>query len=141
MLSNEEAWRPRQKTQEYLKNIATVMSTCIDRGCDQKGTLPGHLKVPRRANKIFNELTARPESTLKDPLSILDWVNLYALAVNEENAAGSRVVTAPTNGAAGIIPAVMRYYERFCDHNAVHCQSDIRPKYHPQQFKVQFSRF
>ncbi len=75
--------------------------------------LPGGLKVRRRAPLMYRELLARPERGLSDPLTILDWVNLYALAVNEENAAGGRVVTAPTNGAAGIIPAVLHYYERF----------------------------
>jgi L-serine dehydratase len=76
--------------------------------------LPGGLHVKRRAPEMYKELRDRPEAALRDPLTILDWVNLYALAVNEENAAGGRVVTAPTNGAAGIVPAVMHYYERFC---------------------------
>jgi L-serine dehydratase len=78
------------------------------------GILPGGLKVVRRAPAMLQELVARPEAALRDPLTVLDWVNLYALAVNEENAAGGRVVTAPTNGAAGIIPAVLHYFERFC---------------------------
>ena len=75
--------------------------------------LPGGLKVKRRAPQMFRDLMAKPQAAMQDPLSVLDWVNLYALAVNEENAAGSRVVTAPTNGAAGILPAVLKYYEDF----------------------------
>ena len=86
----------------------------VARGIRQEGTLPGGLHVQRRAPLLFAELSAQPESALRDPLTVLDWVNLYALAVNEENAAGGRVVTAPTNGAAGILPAVLHYYDRFC---------------------------
>jgi L-serine dehydratase len=89
------------------------MQGCVERGCRQTGVLPGGLKVPRRAPALFQELTSRPEEALQDPLTVLDWVNLYALAVNEENAAGGRVVTAPTNGAAGIVPSVLHYYRRF----------------------------
>ena len=79
-----------------------------------EGILPGGLKVHRRAPSVFKKLSSTPEKSLMDSLSILDWVNLYALAVNEENAAGGQVVTAPTNGAAGIIPAVLHYYTKFC---------------------------
>ena len=75
--------------------------------------LPGGLGIKRRAYLLRKELTDRPEAALKDPLSIMDWINLYAMAVNEEHAAGGRVVTAPTNGAAGVIPAVLTYYQRF----------------------------
>jgi L-serine dehydratase len=82
------------------------------------------LGVPRRAKKLFDELNANSELGLRDPLTIMDWVNLYALAVNEENASGGRVVTAPTNGAAGIIPAVIRYYERFCASRAPRAMPD-----------------
>jgi L-serine dehydratase len=89
------------------------MRDCVERGCRMDGVLPGGLKVPRRAPALHRELMALPEGSLTDPLTILDWVNLFALAVNEENAAGGRVVTAPTNGAAGIVPAVGHYYERF----------------------------
>jgi L-serine dehydratase len=89
------------------------MSACIDRGMGQSGILPGGLNVKRRAPDIHRQLIARQERALSDPLTVIDWVNLWALAVNEENAAGGRVVTAPTNGAAGIVPAVLRYYERF----------------------------
>src|SRR5690606_38893504 len=86
---------------------------CVARGIREEGTLPGGLHVPRRAPALHRELSSRPESSLRDPLTVLDWVDLYALAVNEENAAGGRVVTAPTNGAAGIVPAVLHYYSRF----------------------------
>ncbi len=114
MMANELSWRSEEETLGFVQKIRDAMNDCIDRGCQQTGLLPGEFKVPRRANDLFRELTERPESGLKDPLTVMDWVNLYALAVNEENASGGRVVTAPTNGAAGIIPAVLRYYERFC---------------------------
>ncbi len=113
MLANEESWREEPEVRAGLLRIWEAMQRCVERGCRQTGVLPGSLKVPRRAPKLYAELTMRPEESLRDPLSILDWVNLYALAVNEENAAGGRVVTAPTNGAAGIVPAVLHYYRRF----------------------------
>ncbi|NKD87999.1 L-serine ammonia-lyase [Haematospirillum sp. 15-248] len=114
MMANEQVWRPESETHAFLDRVRDAMMQCIDRGISQTGILPGGLKVRRRANDLFRELTGRPEAAMKDPLTVLDWVNLYALAVNEENAAGSRVVTAPTNGASGVIPAVLAYYERFC---------------------------
>ncbi len=114
MMENEKSWRTEEAIHAGLDLIWTTMKDCIDRGCRNSGILPGSLKVKRRAPDLFNDLTQNPQRALKDPLTILDWVNLYALAVNEENAAGSRVVTAPTNGAAGIIPAVLKYYEEFC---------------------------
>ncbi len=114
MLENEKKWRTEAEIVSGLQKIWGVMDQCIDRGCRREGVLPGKLKVRRRAPQLLASLTREAESALKDPLTILDWVNLYALAVNEENASGSRVVTAPTNGAAGIIPAVIRYYLRFC---------------------------
>jgi L-serine dehydratase len=89
------------------------MQDCVRRGCRAEGNLPGGFKVRRRAAGLYKQLCANPEAALRNPLQVLDWVNLYALAVNEENAAGGRVVTAPTNGAAGIIPAVLHYYTRF----------------------------
>jgi L-serine dehydratase len=89
------------------------MQECVQRGCATPGVLPGGYKVKRRAHDLHAQLTRNPEAALRDQLIVLDWVNLYALAVNEENAAGGRVVTAPTNGAAGIIPAVLHYYSRF----------------------------
>ena len=95
-----------------LLEIWQVMQDCVRRGCAAGGVLPGGLKVRRRAAELYRQLSAA--ETTDDPLDVMDWVNLYALAVNEENAAGGRVVTAPTNGAAGIVPAVLHYYTRFC---------------------------
>jgi L-serine dehydratase len=113
MLANETVWRPEAEVRAGLLEIWRAMQDCVARGIRSTGVLPGGLKVARRAPSMAQELTSRPEAALRDPLTILDWVNLYALAVNEENAAGGRVVTAPTNGAAGIIPAVLHYYDRF----------------------------
>ena len=113
MMANEVALRPEAEVRARLASILQAMSDCIDRGIGQGGILPGGLKVKRRAPGVQAKLLARQERLLSDPLSVLDWVNLWALAVNEENAAGGRVVTAPTNGAAGIVPAVLRYYDRF----------------------------
>jgi L-serine dehydratase len=113
MLENEKVWRSEDEVRAGLLRIWEAMERCVERGCRQEGVLPGILKVPRRAPQLFQELSSRPEEAVKDPLTVLDWVNLYALAVNEENAAGGRVVTAPTNGAAGIVPAVLHYYRRF----------------------------
>ena len=113
MMANEKTWRTEDEIRERILHIWSVMQQCVERGAQQEGTLPGGMKVQRRAAGMYRSLTSRPEKTLQDPLSIMDWVNFYALAVNEENAAGGRVVTAPTNGAAGIIPAVLHYYDRF----------------------------
>ena len=113
MLENEKVWRDEDEIRAGLLTIWQAMQDCVSRGVRSPGELPGGLHVTRRAPAMYAELRDRPEAALKDPLSILDWVNLYALAVNEENAAGGRVVTAPTNGAAGIIPAVLHYYDRF----------------------------
>ncbi|POA98109.1 L-serine ammonia-lyase [Chromobacterium sinusclupearum] len=113
MLENELAWRSEEEVRAGLLNIWNVMQACVKRGCDRDGILPGGMKVKRRAADMHRKLLATPEAAMRDPLTVMDWVNLYALAVNEENAAGGRVVTAPTNGAAGIIPAVMHYYARF----------------------------
>ncbi|NNM76090.1 L-serine ammonia-lyase [Sphingomonas sp. ID1715] len=112
-LANEMARLPEAEIRVRLKAIRAAMSACIDRGMGQHGILPGGLNVRRRAPDVHAKLVARQERALSDPLTVIDWVNLWALAVNEENAAGGRVVTAPTNGAAGIVPAVLRYYERF----------------------------
>jgi L-serine dehydratase len=112
-LANETAQMPLTEVRSRLAAIRAAMSDCIDRGMRTGGELPGGLKVQRRAPIGHARLLARQERALADPLSVIDWVNLWALAVNEENAAGGRVVTAPTNGAAGIVPAVLRYYERF----------------------------
>ena len=118
MMRNELTWRSQAEVDAALDRIWQVMQDCVSRGCginypDADGNLPGPLKVRRRAPELYRSLTLRAERTLSDPLSVMDWVNLYAMAVNEENAAGGRVVTAPTNGAAGIIPAVLHYYDRF----------------------------
>jgi len=110
---NEESRLSAAEVAAGLQTIRDAMSACIDRGIGQSGELPGGLAVKRRAPTIFATLRDRQERALADPLSVIDWINLWALAVNEENAAGGRVVTAPTNGAAGIVPAVLRYYERF----------------------------
>ncbi len=113
MRANERHWRADAEIDAGLLKIWRVMQDCVERGCRTGGTLPGGFKVKRRAKALREALTAKPEEALRDPLQVLDWVNLYALAVNEENAAGGRVVTAPTNGAAGIVPAVLHYYTRF----------------------------
>ncbi|MET1077858.1 MAG: L-serine ammonia-lyase [Pseudomonas sp.] len=113
MLANEAAWRPEAETRSRLLQIWQVMQDCVEAGCRNEGIMPGGLKVRRRAAALHRQLCKNPEAGLRDALSVLDWVNLYALAVNEENASGGRVVTAPTNGAAGIVPAVLHYYTRF----------------------------
>jgi L-serine dehydratase len=113
MRENEHHWRPDAEIDAGLLKIWRVMQECVARGCRTDGVLPGGFKVRRRAAPLYRDLTSNPEAALRDPLQVMDWVNLYALAVNEENAAGGRVVTAPTNGAAGIIPAVLHYYTRF----------------------------
>jgi L-serine dehydratase len=113
MRRNERHWRSDAQIDAGLLQIWQVMQDCVRRGCQTDGVLPGGFKVKRRAHALHQALCSNPEAALRDPLQVLDWVNLYALAVNEENAAGGRVVTAPTNGAAGIIPAVLHYYSRF----------------------------
>jgi len=113
MWANERTWRSEEDIRRQLLGLWRVMRECVQRGLTHEGTLPGPFKVPRRAPVLAAQLRARAEQALSDPLSVLDWVNVYAFAVNEENAAGGRVVTAPTNGAAGIIPAVLHYYDRF----------------------------
>ncbi|WDZ86473.1 L-serine ammonia-lyase [Micromonospora cathayae] len=111
MLANELSWRSEAEVRAGLLDIWRVMRECVEQGCARDGVLPGGLKVRRRAAELRRALEADTGST--DPLRVMDWVTLFALAVNEENAAGGRVVTAPTNGAAGIIPAVLHYYTRF----------------------------
>lgn len=112
MLQNEKVWASEQEIRERLLNIWRVMQDCVEKGCNTQGILPGGLKVKRRAAHLSTQLK-HEKQTNTGTLWAMDWVNLFALAVNEENAAGGRVVTAPTNGAAGIIPAVMHYYWRF----------------------------
>ncbi|MBG0828407.1 L-serine ammonia-lyase [Planomonospora sp. ID67723] len=112
MLENEKAFgRTDAEIRAGLLHLWQVMSECVDRGIAKEGVLPGGLKVRRRANQLHRQL--QTESPEKDSLQTMDWVTLFALAVNEENAAGGRIVTAPTNGAAGIVPAVLTYYDRF----------------------------
>jgi L-serine dehydratase len=113
MRRNERHWRSDAEIDAGLLRTWQVMQDCVARGCRTDGTLPGGFHVKRRAAALHRALCSNPEAALRDPLQVLDWVNLYALAVNEENAAGGRVVTAPTNGAAGIVPAVLHYYIRF----------------------------
>jgi L-serine dehydratase len=109
--ANEEAWRPKREIENFLDAVHTAMMTSIDRGLQGDGILPGGLNVRRRARSLHEKLLARGPRT--DPSHIFEWVSLYALAVNEENAAGGRIVTAPTNGAAGILSAVLKYYQVF----------------------------
>jgi len=113
MMANEKCWRSEEEIRSGLLKIWKAMRDCVKNGCRNEGILPGGMKVKRRAAELSRKLRGQPAITYKDPLMCLDWVNLWALAVNEENAAGGRVVTAPTNGAAGIIPAVMHYYQHF----------------------------
>ena len=116
-MANEISARPREEVLAYLDRLRDTMNACIEAGMAAEGTLPGGLGVRRRAKALHERLLAQsgPAAAfaMADPLRGMDWVDLFALAVNEENAAGRRVVTAPTNGAAGIVPAVMAYYERF----------------------------
>lgn len=113
VLANEQAFRSEADTLDGLAQLWRAMDECISSGCEETGTLPGGLNIPRRANQLYRELRQQPQRGLRDHLTVMDWINLYAMAVNEQNAAGARVVTAPTNGAAGVIPAVLAYYDRF----------------------------
>jgi L-serine dehydratase len=112
VLANEETWRSKEEIYRGILGIWNVMKECVKRGCSQEGILPGGLQVKRRAAPLFKMLSTRSS---QDPAEIFDWVSLFALAVNEENAAGGKVVTAPTNGASGVIPAVLHYYEKFTE--------------------------
>ena len=113
MLANESAWRSESKIRKELLHLWSVMQEVVNRGINNEGVLPGGLNVERRSNKLYLQLIEKSDKKPDDPLTILDWVTLYALATNEENAGGGTVVTAPTNGAAGIIPAVLHYYMNF----------------------------
>ena len=117
MRANERALADDAEIDARLDLVAATMASSIDAGCCTEGVLPGGLNVRRRAPAIAASLRERDAGVLSEPLAGLDWINLWAMAVNEENAAGGRVVTAPTNGAAGVIPAVIRYYERMCRGN------------------------
>ncbi|MBA6116866.1 L-serine ammonia-lyase [Pseudomonas sp. NC26] len=123
MLANECAWRPEADVRQGLLRIWTAMGECVDQGLRNEGTLPGGLGVKRRAARLHRSLQALGKpNVIGSTLSAMEWVNLFALAVNEENAAGGRMVTAPTNGAAGIIPAVLHYYMKF---NPSPCDDDV----------------
>ncbi len=114
VLANETARRPLAEVEAEIDRVAEVMFACIERGLNAEGELPGGLKVMRRARSIKERLEADARRNFRAPHEVMDWVSLFAIAVNEENAAGGRVVTAPTNGAAGVVPAVLRYYRDFC---------------------------
>lgn len=116
-LRNESSWREEPETRERLMRVWSAMRSCIERGCERDGVLPGGLKVQRRAAGLHRQLQLTHGVISNDPLVALDWVSMWAIAVNEENAAGGRVVTAPTNGAAGIIPAVLQYFVELCGGN------------------------
>ncbi|WP_060484599.1 L-serine ammonia-lyase [Pseudomonas sp. NBRC 111123] len=123
MLANECAWRPEAQVREGLLKIWAAMRDCVDNGLRNEGILPGGLNVKRRAARLHRALQeAGQPNVIGSTLSAMEWVNLFALAVNEENAAGGRMVTAPTNGAAGIIPAVLHYYMKF---NPSACDDDV----------------
>lgn len=114
MLANETAISgSRENVMKQLQHIWHIMQVCIERGLHTDGVLPGPLKVIRRAPQLYRRLTAQSSHVSADPMQVVDWLNVYALAVNEENAAGGRVVTAPTNGACGVIPAVLMYYQKY----------------------------
>jgi L-serine dehydratase len=110
VLENERALHPQRDIEGAIGQLWQAMKDCTERGLRTEGILPGGLQVRRRAPQLYAALTRTPSS---DPLAVVDWINVFAIAVNEENAAGGRVVTAPTNGAAGIVPAVAHYYEKF----------------------------
>lgn len=126
VLANEYALQSEQKTYEYLKKITEIMQNNIDKGINATGILPGSIKLNRRASGMYKSLQNRFEENVDDALYILDWVNLWAFAVAEENAAGGKMITAPTMGSAGIMPAVMRYYQRFAHKKAYYgIEADI----------------
>lgn len=114
MLVNEKTWRSEKDIRQNLLKIADVMHGCIEKGCRTDGILPGGLNVRRRAANLYRKLSEK-DKTNPQHTDVMNWLNLFAMAVNEENAAGGRIVTAPTNGAAGIIPAVLQYYKDFCN--------------------------
>lgn len=114
MMQNEKAWRSEAEIRSSLIDLWKVMDACIEKGCGTEGIMPGGLKVRRRAAQLHRQLKSQSNNFGDPSLNTMDWVTLYALAVNEENAAGGRIVTAPTNGAAGIIPAVLKYYLTHC---------------------------
>ena len=112
MMQNELALHSKEALEQHFAAVWEVMSAGIERGITTEGVLPGKLRVPRRAAALRRMLVSQ-DTTNSDPMAVVDWINMFALAVNEENAAGGRVVTAPTNGACGIVPAVLAYYDKF----------------------------
>jgi len=114
MMANEKSWQDEQEVNNQCRSIANTMEQCINLGCQTEGILPGGLQVKRRAPKIYQQLKIKDNNN-SHHTDVLNWVNVFAIAVNEQNAAGQRIVTAPTNGAAGIIPAVLQYYKQFCE--------------------------
>jgi L-serine dehydratase len=114
MLENERVQRSREDIEQGIDRLADVMLACIDRGLATEGKLPGGMKVKRRAKQIFEGLNSEKLNNVDSPARAFEYVSAFAIAVNEENASGGRIVTAPTNGAAGVIPAVLRYYKDFC---------------------------
>ncbi len=114
VMKNELALHTRDEINDYFGNVWQTMQACIDRGLNTEGVLPGPLRVPRRAASLRRLLVSSTKHS-NDPMNVIDWINMFALAVNEENAAGGRVVTAPTNGACGIVPAVLAYYDHFIE--------------------------
>ncbi len=114
VMKNELALHDREEIYAYFGHVWQTMQACIDRGLNTEGVLPGPLRVPRRAASLRRLLVSSNKHS-NDPMNVIDWVNMFALAVNEENAAGGRVVTAPTNGACGIVPAVLAYYDHFIE--------------------------
>lgn len=113
VLKNELSYHCYADIEAYFLRVGKTMQDCIERGLHSEGLLPGSLKVPRRAYALYRQLIASSQMMITDPMIVIDWVNMFALAVSEENAAGGRVVTAPTNGACGIIPAILAYYDKF----------------------------
>lgn len=113
MLKNELNIHSYVEIEDYFLRVGKTMQDCIERGIHTEGLLPGSLRVPRRAYALHRQLMATSQQMITDPMLVIDWINLFALAVSEENAAGGRVVTAPTNGACGIIPAILAYYDKF----------------------------
>lgn len=113
VLKNELSYHCYADIEAYFLRVGKTMQDCIERGIHSEGLLPGSLKVPRRAYALYRQLIASSQMMITDPMIVIDWVNMFALAVSEENAAGGRVVTAPTNGACGIIPAILAYYDKF----------------------------
>ena len=123
VLANEEALQTKEETINYIKKIVEIMQNNIDKGMVTEGVLPGSIKLQRKAPAMYKSLQQRFENNFDDALYILDWVNLWAFAVAEENASGAKIITAPTMGSAGILPAVIRYYQRFA-HKKAHYDLD-----------------